>query len=299
VIPASSLEVRERLLEALRLDLVGPYPGHALAEEKLQSWKRPSNEYLTGFLVPTGTPPEKRADADENEDFELVPESAGLAEESNEERKAAKKAYFPSSMGLSFLVHKEAHALTVTARWGDYELVEIEGTDGKSASVWQRRPREERLTVALAGDETPRVQDVPDSGGLQLHVAERPIETDELGERFPRGTRSVSVFLVNRRTPHPDNPDLAYAFQAEIEVQGDRPFVPRSDPRGLRETGRQVADLHYRHAGARDRHGPAEWEIGRACHPSAPDPSADVEKTATVDIQGQRAMSPRPRQRRR
>ena len=29
----------------------------------------------------------------------------GLAEESNEERKAAKKGFFPSSMGLSFLVN--------------------------------------------------------------------------------------------------------------------------------------------------------------------------------------------------
>jgi hypothetical protein len=59
--PEGSLEVRERLVEALRLDLVGPGAGHALAEERLPGWVRPSNWYLTGFLVPTGTPPEKRA----------------------------------------------------------------------------------------------------------------------------------------------------------------------------------------------------------------------------------------------
>jgi len=100
--PATSLEVRERLVEALRIDLVGPGAGHALAEERLPGWVRPSTWYLTGFLVPAGTPPEKRADADEDEEFELVPESAGLAEESKEERRAAKKAFFPSSMGLSF-----------------------------------------------------------------------------------------------------------------------------------------------------------------------------------------------------
>lgn len=88
-----SLEVRDRLVEALRLDLVGPWVGHALADERLPGWVRPSNWYLTGFLIPTGTPPEKRADADEDDDFELVPESAGLAEESSDERKAAKKGY--------------------------------------------------------------------------------------------------------------------------------------------------------------------------------------------------------------
>jgi hypothetical protein len=32
---ANSLEVRERLVEALKLDLVGPWAGHTLADERL------------------------------------------------------------------------------------------------------------------------------------------------------------------------------------------------------------------------------------------------------------------------
>src|SRR5687768_6109023 len=106
-----SIDVRARLVEALRLDLVGPPAGHAFADERLPGWVRPSNWYLTVFLIPSDTPPENSADSDEDEDFELVPESAGLAEESNEERKSAKKGYFPSSMGLSVLVAKAARAL--------------------------------------------------------------------------------------------------------------------------------------------------------------------------------------------
>mgnify|MGYP006966954200 CR=1 FL=1 len=66
--PASSLEVRARLVEALKLDLVGPSARHALAEERLRGWERPSNWYLTGFLIPMGTPPERSADADEDDD---------------------------------------------------------------------------------------------------------------------------------------------------------------------------------------------------------------------------------------
>ena len=49
-------------------------------------------------------------------------------------------------MGLSFLVPKETRALALLVRWGDYAQAEIEGTDGKPVSVWQRRPREEPLT---------------------------------------------------------------------------------------------------------------------------------------------------------
>jgi hypothetical protein len=124
---ASSLEVRERLVEALKLDPVGPWVGHALAEERLPGWVRPSNWYLTGFLIPSGTPPEHSSDPDEDEEVGEVPETAGLAEENTEDRRAAKKSFFPSSMGLSFLVSEKARALEVHVRWGEYTPVEVEG----------------------------------------------------------------------------------------------------------------------------------------------------------------------------
>jgi Phage integrase family len=77
--PAStnSLEVRERLVDAVRLDLYGPWVGHPLNNEQLPGWVRPSNWYLTGFIVPSGISPEKKGDADEDDDFEVVAEIAG------------------------------------------------------------------------------------------------------------------------------------------------------------------------------------------------------------------------------
>src|SRR5690606_14111551 len=105
---------------SLELDLVGPWHGHQLADERLPGWIRPSNWYLTGFLIPAGTPPAKAGDDDSEDDFELVSESAGPPEESSDDRKAAKKGFFPSSMGLSCLVAREADHLDVTVRWGDY-----------------------------------------------------------------------------------------------------------------------------------------------------------------------------------
>ncbi len=293
--PATSVQVRARLVEALKLDLVGPWAGHELAEERLPGWVRPSNWYLTGFLIPSGTPPEKSADADEDDDLGEIPESAGLSEESNEERKAAKKGFFPSSMGLSFLVQKEMHALTVTVRWGDYARAEIEN-DGTPVSVWQRYPRETTVDVALTGTGDPVAHDVPGSDGLQIHVVERPITAEDLSEHIPKGTRSVSVFLVNHRTPvgpEERQPDRAYTFQAEIEVCGEQPFVPRPDLRGIsaEDWDEQVADLHYADTPAyATGHGvSAEWEIlDGACHllRTAWIPSAEVEKTATVDVPG-------------
>jgi hypothetical protein len=57
------------------------------------------------------------------------------APESNEERKAAKKGYFPSSMGLSFLVPKDTRSLTAIVRWGDYAQVEIMGRPMKGGNM--------------------------------------------------------------------------------------------------------------------------------------------------------------------
>ncbi len=291
--PVSSQQVRQRLVEALHLDLVGPSPGHELAQEKLRGWERPSNWYLAGFLIPAGTPIDERSDADENDDFELVPETAGLAEESNDERKAAKKGFFPSSMGLSFLVSKETHTLTIAVRWGDYETVEIAGEDGKPVSVWQRRPREQAVDVALAGSVEPRVLDVPDSDGLKLHVLERLISDKDIEPHIPAGTRSVSVFLVNSRAPHEEEPDAAYAFQAQIEVGSDHPFVPRPDLRTTQDGDWDdaVADLHYAATPEyATGHGvSADWEVvDGTCRllRTAWIPSAEVEKTAPIDVAG-------------
>ncbi|MFN0153994.1 MAG: helicase, partial [Gaiella sp.] len=257
---------------------------------------RPSNWYLTGFLIPSGTPPEQGADDDEGDDLGEIPESAGLAEESSEERKAAKKGFFPSSMGLSFLVPADARVLDVIVHWGDYALGEIEGADGKPLKIWQRRSREATVAASLAGASDPVVLDVPGSGGLQLHVVERVISTTDFEVHLAPGTRSVSVFLVNRRVPvapGEGGPDVAYAFQPEIEVRCDRPFVPRPDLRGAHaaEWDERVADLHY--AGTPEYatgHGvSAEGEVvDDACRliRTVWIPSAEVEKTATVDVPG-------------
>ena len=101
---------------------MGPWADHDLADEQLPGWVKPSNWYLTGFLIPSDTPIAERADDDEDDVLDEVPDRAGLAEESTEERKAAKRGFFPSSIGLSFLVPESATQLDLTVRWGDYNL---------------------------------------------------------------------------------------------------------------------------------------------------------------------------------
>ena len=251
--PASTLssrDARARIVEALQLDLVGPGVGHELADERLPGWERPSNWYLTGFLIPDDTPAADASDDDgdpDDESFE-VPEADkdGIG---TEERATTRRGFFPSSMGLSFLASRDAVTLPVCVSWGDYlpATVEKDGSDG--TNVWQRVQREHDLDVPVDAETRGPVRiEVPESGGVELAVVVRTLgDSVGIGDRIPSGTRSVSIFVVNRRRYDEESPDRSYLFQPELVVRCPDGLVPRPDLRGAAEGGwdEQVADLHY------------------------------------------------------
>jgi len=187
----TSQDVRTRIVEALKLDLIGPWEGHQLADERLPGHIRPSNWYLAGFVIPSATPAETSSDADEDEDFDEVPEDGGLPEESSEERRAAKKAFFPSSMGLSFLLPGGVNELDVTIQWGDYEPAEIQTEAEKTVSVWQRSAREASVQVRLPQSEI--TVGVPDSDGLELHVNTRAASSVQLVDHIQHEPGQMTI----------------------------------------------------------------------------------------------------------
>ncbi len=291
----SSLEARERIIDALRLDLVGPELDHDLAEETLHGRQRPSNWYLTGFLIPADTELEARGDDDADEDFDEV-DQGGTVEESSAERKSAKKGYFPSSMGLSFLVAPEASLVDVEVTWGDYVRDTLPGRkDGEEPLVvWKRQPRQGTVGVDLGslGDE-PQEFDVPGSGGLRLTVLARELKDQAIEDELPKGVRSMSVFLVNRRAPLASQQDLAYAFQPRLTVRCEAPFVPRPDLSGrwASDADERTADLHFSDAPElATGHGvSADWTVvDEKCREVRSEwiPRGDVERTVTAPIRG-------------
>ena len=65
-IAPNSEQIRARLVEALRLDLVGPANDHAFANELLP--ESPRRWYLTGYLVPTTLPSDNKTEDEGEED---------------------------------------------------------------------------------------------------------------------------------------------------------------------------------------------------------------------------------------
>lgn len=262
---------RQSLLDALRIDLIGPGPGSPHAFEVLP--QSPSRWYLTGFLVPSDANEEQRFD-EEDEGVDLADEAA--ASEDSAPEPAPRRGYFPSSVGMSLLVPAKARHFTAVVSWGDYrhELKPRGNPDEEGEPVseqesmllpnaappttklrrlWKRTDRSERLALDLAAvGDRPIELPIPNSDGLVLVLAVRPIASEGISEKMvPKGTRSVSVFLVNKRKPAPDLVrDEGFAFQAELELQSDVPLVPRPNVRGLdtKDWDERVADLQYRDA---------------------------------------------------
>jgi len=299
----TSKGVRSSLVEALRLDLVGPRPGfrphERYAAEELPT--APSRWYLTGFLVPHEAPVDERQDDDaQADDLDDPGRPIEADDDGRPEPASARRAFFPSSMGMSVLVPAGTRQLQVRVGWGDYEPIptpdeERERTGRPWTGRWTRVPREHDEVVDLVEGDKPAYTDLEGTGGLSLAVAVRKVAD---GPSVPAGTQAVSVFLVNRRTPAPDLTwDQAYAFQPELTLHSLSPFVPRPDPRGGGGGGdddwdEQVADLQYRDAFefavGHNVSAVAIEEPGKPCTAvrTAWMPTAEVEKVVPSRIEG-------------
>jgi hypothetical protein len=276
---ANSEAIRNELVEALQLDLVGPSNDHAFARELLPD--APSRWYLTGFLVPSDAPLEQRTDETSDDEIDSAGEGDATDDDAPPDRGAARKKFLPSSMGLSVLLDPEVRELEVTVCWGDYQFEGSaeETVDGQSAEAkdvqveatsdsgnqsptdrsqkpkrrrgYRRIPNEVKLPVVLPESGTSGEVFVPGSNGLVLFVTSRAIPKIAFGaSELPEGTRSVSVFLVNHRKANERHGYRAFAFQTELGITSAKSFIARPDLRGAFQEDQDwddlVADLQYR-----------------------------------------------------
>ena len=301
----TSAELRSQIIDTLRLDLVGPRPhdpDHLQYQGEMLPIA-PSKWYLTGFLVPYEAPVEDRSDDDANDELDLIEDRPAADDDNKPEEASARKAYFPSSMGLSVLVGPETHHLQARLSWGDYALIDEPGTesddeesgaeDGEqrpARQVWRRLAQESELVLELRKSTEPITVDVPGAGGLRVVLSVRATGTSLV----PSGTRSVSVFVVNHRKALEANRDGAYIFQPELTLTSEEALVPRPNLRGHDSTDwdDKVGDLQYRdaveYAVGHNVSAVALSTEGQPCHEvrTAWMPTANVEKVEPTKIAG-------------
>ena len=266
----NSLEVRQKLAEALELDLVGPDNQSDNAKEALL--QTPSRWYLTGFLAPLGAKAKDKSDETFFDEIEQGGNDAGADENTPIETKTSKRSFFPSSIGISFIVGPKTESVSVSASWGEYlvkrgekylETKSLEGTEESDDSndptkddaditgklIWERQPKQKTISLNLGSGFGEEI--IPDENGLCISFSIRPIEnTSGHDGDIPKGSRSVSVFFVNRREPLENErfKDRAFIFQVGLKVDCSEGFVARPNTRGveLEDPDEQIADLQYR-----------------------------------------------------
>ena len=270
---STSEHIRDRLVEALRLDLVGPSNDHVFARELLP--ESPRRWYLTGYLVPTTLPSEKKSEDDGEEDAIDSPAEQTASDDGAEvDRTTAKKGLLPSSIGLSVLVEGHLDTLVATVEWGDYTYEGPQGSeaaDGSSSQVvgasgaiqkaitgprgYRRHPKSARAVVSITAHGKPARQPLEGSDGFELVTTVREVPASALSSgRLPPGTWSVAVFLVNERSPDLERPYSRFAFQPRLRLESSEAhaFVARPDLRGSDgapggdDSDERIADVQYR-----------------------------------------------------
>ena len=177
--------------------------------------------------------------------MDLIPKSTGIDDEAIPEASSTRRTPYPSSIGLSVLVPKDCRKITATVTWGDYQPEE----DKDGLSGWQRTPKWAQKEIPLT-DTKPKYK-LEDSGGLEIVPSIRVIPSHQGLQLVDEGALVVSVFVVNNRIAQGGKlRDTAYAFQVKLQLESDRPFVPRPNLRGLisDDPDERIADLQYRDA---------------------------------------------------
>ena len=256
---ATSAEIRQQLVAALRSDLIGPgWDDRDRRHEQLS--QPPSVWYTTGFLVPhvfqqeadrTGDEGQASyadlAGEDESNDAANRLEKKERDEDANDslDQGNKRRSWFPSSLGMSFILERGS-TLEATVTWGDYDPP----ADGDDPKLWLRSPQkaEQSFTIARPGTS----KDIPLEGnpeGLCLRWIARQAPK-KLG--YSSDQLSVSLFLLNKRQPPGEQTrhrDPHTAFQAELSVHCPQGFPPRRD--ALQNASNQdndeaLAALQYR-----------------------------------------------------
>lgn len=248
----TATEVRGALVEALEADLVGPFdPTNERELLKLA----PSRWYLTGFLAPKAS---RETNDPTSEDDAANSAGDDDEDEPPPDNEPKQKNLFPASIGMSVFLPaapEGSDAIEVTITFAEYIVVERDVGEGKrKAKGWQRVPQPPRtVTIPLRRDDIQRGRSLPDTPGVR--VCGELEDADAPG--LAPGTRALSIFVVNERTPgEKGRVDEQFLFQVQMEVHYARGFLPRANRRGegSGDADEETADLQFRHVG--------EWAVG-------------------------------------
>lgn len=206
-------EVRQMIIDMLRMDLLGP------AEEKEILTENPRHAYVVGMLAPQTeldgdgvTEDEQEVDADM-----AIEDDADYTAGEDDDNEPITSSHFkiPSSMGISFYIETKTPSINVDVSWGDYTKTteKILNKDGKevSAAKYTRHPMKETVKVVFSEfDKSKEYQLIGDSN-VWLHISRIGLK---------KGFSLVTAYVINKRNT-PEGEVESLMFQVNIRAYSE------------------------------------------------------------------------------
>ncbi len=218
--------VRQKILDAVRKDLIGPT---AVCEELKEI---PTSSYITGLLYPADTAvteDENYFDVEFTEknfgaDAEMM--EAGISEEEQPEDRVKGGFQKPSSAGISFYVADDVTKVNAYIKWGKYHAEQVQGevTDGTleedtenkkkhKHNVYVREQMQDVAEIQLNNGKRSEMITLNANSNIYIYVMKMQLDN---------GHKMVSVYLHNNDKPDGEEKEYEKVmFQVEMLIADD------------------------------------------------------------------------------
>lgn len=203
-------EVRQKIIDSIRTDLIGPQDENEVLEEN------PRYAYLVGMLDVQSDDKNYSGAGEQEVDFDIAFEDGEdftAGEDDDNEPISSTHFQLPSSIGISFYIQNTTENINIDVSWGDYVKTseKYTGKDEKehNRTIYTRQPMKETICVKFS--EFNRTKDyalVCDSN-VHVHVSRITLKS---------GYSLVTAYVLNKRK-NPENNTEAIMFQVEISAK--------------------------------------------------------------------------------
>ncbi|WP_349769137.1 helicase [Hungatella hathewayi] len=205
-------EVRQKIIEAIRTDLIGPKENDEVLEEN------PRYAYLVGMLDVQSEEEDYSSVGEQEVDVDIAYEDGQdftAGEEDENEPISTTHFQLPSSIGISFYVESNIEGINLDVTWGDYmkSSEKYMGKDEKehSRAIYIRQPMRETLHVKFEDFARTKDYQLVCDSNVHVHVSRISLKG---------GYSLVTAYVINKRR-NPANNAEAIMFQVEIKAYAD------------------------------------------------------------------------------
>ncbi len=221
-------EVRQKIIDSIRTDLIGPKEKYEVLEEN------PRYAYLVGMLDAQHKD-EDYSDASEQEiDSEMILDGSDDVSVDEDDNEPISTSHFqlPSSIGISFYIQSDLSSINVDISWGDYTRTETKyiGKDEKeySRTSYTRTPMEETVQIDFSEFSRQKDYHLKCDSNVHLHISKIALK---------RGYSLVTAHVINKRCCSLNSTD-AIMFQVELRAyrkDGSAVFIAENICRDLHD----------------------------------------------------------------